>query len=224
MDPKTAGLHVHVNSVTRSPRVYAASAAFAARIIRKYGLTPAYVDMGGGFFGGVPGKTAPEEYISVIRQALVPAVDPARTRLILEPGSAAVGSAVELHTTVLDVKDTLHARIVTTDGSRIHIDPLWLKKGYLFTADADRPPVPRQVVCGYTCMDHDRLMVLENRPELAVGDRIVYHRVGNYTVTFGGPFIRPFPPVYAEDAAGRRTLVRREMTVREYYGMETVQE
>ena len=224
MDIRQIGLHVHVNSVTRSPRVYAAAAAFAARIIQKYGLTPAYVDIGGGFFGGVPGKTTPEEYISVIREALLPAVNPSRTALILEPGSAAVGSAVELHTSVLDVKDTVHARIVTTDGSRIHIDPLWLKKSYLFTTDADRPPCARQVVCGYTCMDHDRLMVIENQPELAPGHRIVYHRVGNYTVTFGGPFIRPFPPVYAEAADGSLSLVRREMTMREYFRMETAEE
>ena len=222
-DGKSLGLHIHVNSVTRSPRVYAASAAYAARLVEKYGLAPAYVDIGGGFFGGVPGKPSPEEYVRVIRDALVPAVDPARTRLILEPGSAAVGSAVELHTTVLDVKDTARGRIVTTDGSRIHIDPLWLKSRYLFTSSASRSPVPRQVVCGYTCMDHDRLMVLENQPELSVGDRIVYHRVGNYTVTFGGPFIRPFPPVWVQRADASRLLVRKQMTVREYYGMETAE-
>ena len=220
-DVRTLGLHIHVNSVTRSPRVYAAAAARAAEIIQKYRLSPAFVDIGGGFFGGVPGKTTPEEYVSVIREALLPAVDPEKTALILEPGSAAVGSAVELHTTVLDVKDTARGRIVTTDGSRIHIDPLWLKKSYLFTSSAALPPHPRQVVCGYTCMDHDRLMVLENQPELKVGDQIVYHRVGNYTVTFGGPFIRPFPEVYAETADGEIRLVRKRMTMREYFEMET---
>lgn len=181
------------------------------------------MDVGGGFFGGVPGKTTPEEYIRTIREALIPAVDPERTALILEPGSAAIGSAVELHTTVLDVKDTVRGRIVTTDGSRIHIDPLWLKKRYLYTATSDRPPVARQVVCGYTCMDHDRLMVLENQPELAVGDQIVYHRVGNYTVTFGGPFIRPFPPVYAEMEHGEIRQIRKQMSMRDYYKMETVE-
>ena len=220
-DIRNIGLHIHVNSITRSPRVYAAAAARAAEVIRKYDLSPAFVDIGGGFFGGVPGKTTPEEYIGVIREALFPVVDPARTCLILEPGSAAIGSAVELHTSVLDVKDTARGRIVTTDGSRIHIDPLWLKKSYLFTSSASLPPHPRQVVCGYTCMDHDRLMVLENQPELKVGDQIVYHRVGNYTVTFGGPFIRPFPEVYAETADGEIRLVRKRMTMREYFEIQT---
>ena len=215
------GLHMHVNSITRALGVYKAIARYAVKIVTDYDLTPAYIDIGGGFFGGVPGKTTPMEYIAGIREELEKAIDPAKTALILEPGSAAVGSTVELHTSVIDVKDTAHGRIVTTDGSRIHIDPLWLKKGYMYTTDSKRPSHPRQVVCGYTCMDHDRLMVIEDKPELKAGDHIVYHRVGNYTVTFGGPFIRPFPPVYVQ-AGEQLELVRRQMTMDEYYRMETV--
>ena len=215
------GLHMHVNSVTRSPGVYGRTARYAARIIREYELEPSFIDVGGGFFGGVPGKPTPLEYIRTIKSELLQAVDPQKTQLIVEPGSAAIGSAIELHTSVVDVKDTAFARIVTTDGSRIHIDPLWRKKGYLYTTDAEKPPIPRQIVCGYTCMDHDRIMSIQDGPELSVGDHIVYHRVGNYTVTFGGPFIKAFPPVYAEDTKGDVLLVRKPMDVNEYYRMET---
>ena len=217
------GLHMHVNSVTRAPEIYKAIAALSAKLIKKYDLTPAYIDIGGGFFGGVPGKTTPEEYIRTIRDQLADAVDISRTTLILEPGSAAIGSAIELHTTVLDVKDTLHARIVTTDGSRIYIDPLWLKKSYLYSSSAQGDPVSRQVVCGYTCMDRDRLMVLQGKPALAPGDRIVYQRVGNYTVTFGGAFIRPLPAVYAI-RDGKLELARRAMSTADYFRMETGEE
>ncbi len=215
------GLHMHVNSITRSADVYRTIAEYGARIVQEYKLIPSYVDIGGGFFGGVPGKTTPHEYIGVIKAALENAVDTKKTRLIIEPGSAAIGSAIELHTSVVDVKDTAGARIVTTDGSRIHIDPLWLKQHYLFTTDATKPNHPRQVICGYTCMDRDRLMVLEDQPELSVGDHIVYHRVGNYTVTFGGPFIRPYPPVYVQSEKDI-CLIRKQMTMEEYYRMETV--
>ena len=215
------GLHTHVNSVTRSPEVYRRTARYVAGIVREYGLDPAFIDVGGGFFGGVPGKPGPLDYIRTIREELLSAVDPERTRLIVEPGSAVVGSAIELHTTVVDVKDTARARIVTTDGSRVHIDPLWRKTGYLFTTDAQRPPFPRQIVCGYTCMDHDRIMTLADQPELAAGDRIVYHRVGNYTVTFGGPFIQGLPPVYAEREDGAVVMIRKPMDMKDYYRMET---
>jgi diaminopimelate decarboxylase len=215
------GLHTHVNSVTRSPEVYRRTARYVAGIVREYGLDPAFIDVGGGFFGGVPGKPGPLDYIRTIREELLSAVDPERTRLIVEPGSAVVGSAIELHTTVVDVKDTARARIVTTDGSRVHIDPLWRKTGYLFTTDAQRPPFPRQIVCGYTCMDHDRIMTLADQPELREGDRIVYHRVGNYTVTFGGPFIQGLPPVYAEREDGAVVMIRKPMDMKDYYRMET---
>ncbi len=215
------GLHIHVNSITRSVDVYRQIAKYAAKIIRKYQLELSYIDIGGGFFGGVPEKTTPEEYLSVIREELKNEIDPAITCLIIEPGSALIGSAVELHASILDVKDTVHARIVTTDASRIYIDPLWLKKNYLFSSNAKKPSIPRQVICGYTCMDHDRIMVIEDYPEFSIGDDISFQRVGNYTVTFGGPFIRPYPPVYVE-SNGELTLVRKAMTIKDYYRMETV--
>ncbi len=219
---RSFGLHLHVNSVTRSVDVYRAIARFAAALVQKYRLTPSFVDIGGGFFGGVPGKATPKEYLEAIKSELVPVVDPLITKLILEPGSAAVGSCFELHTTVLDVKDTARARIVTTDGSRIHIDPLWIKKRYLYTLETEGKRCPRQVICGYTCMDHDRLMILEDEPELSPGDHIVYARVGNYTVTFGGPFIRYLPPVYVQIGVQTR-LIRRRMDVEDYYRLEFVE-
>ena len=51
-------------------------------------------------------------------------------------------------------------------------------------------------------MDHDRLMKIENQPELEKGDKIIYHRVGAYSMTFGGMFIRYYPDVYVETEKG----------------------
>lgn len=204
------GLHLHCNSVTRAKEVYIAIAKYAAGIIKKYKLIPAYIDMGGGFFGGVPGKTTPEEYIQAIAEEFQGVVDFQKTKLIIEPGSAIIGSVVDLHTSVLDVKDTNHARIVTTDGSRIHIDTLWIKRSYMHTLQAKlSEKFSKQVICGYTCMDHDRLMVIENENELSVGDQIVYHRVGAYSMTFGGMFIRYYPEVYVESNLGFECVRKR---------------
>ena len=72
-------------------------------------------------------KPSASEYISAVKDELSKIIDPQKTKLIIEPGSAIIGSAVDLCTSVLDVKDTNKSRIVTTDGSRIHIDPLWKK-------------------------------------------------------------------------------------------------
>lgn len=215
------GLHLHVNSKSRSLNMYRELAKYASKIVSDYNLNPSYIDIGGGFFGGVPGKPSPYEYIKVIKDELLKSIDPLRTKLILEPGSAAIGSAVEMHTSVLDVKDTSNARIVTTDGSRVNIDPLWIKKRYFYSTTATKQKFSKQIICGYTCMDHDRIMIIEDQPELSVGDKIIYKKVGNYTVTFGGPFIKPFPPVYVKNGEEIR-LVRKKMTMKEYYRMESV--
>lgn len=216
------GLHLHCNSATRSVEVYRTIAGHAAEIVRKYKLDLSYIDMGGGYFGGVEGKPGPSDYLRAIREILAPAVDSERTALIVEPGSALIGSAAELHTSVLDVKDTSQARIVTTDASRIHIDPLWGKSRYLYTIQAKKTgSLPRQVICGYTCMDRDRIMCLENAPELSVGDRIVYRRVGAYSMTFGGMFIRYLPDVYVRDGDDLE-LVRRRISVQEYHDIQAL--
>lgn len=217
------GLHLHCNSRTRSVAVYRAIARYAAALLRKYQIEPAFLDMGGGYFGGVPGKPTATDYITAIREELAGAADPEKTTLIVEPGSAIIGSAVDLFTSVTDVKDTAHARIVTTDGSRVHIDPLWAKTRYLTELRTARENThPRQVICGYTCMDHDRLTVLENEKELSVGDRIIYRRVGAYSMTFGGMFIRPYPAVYVEDEAGGVELVRAPVDMKTYYHLHSV--
>lgn len=211
------GLHLHCNSITRSLDVYQAIAQYASCLVEKYHLELAFIDIGGGFFGGVEGKPSAEEYIFVIKKELEKVIDCKKTQLILEPGSAIIGSVVDLYTSVLDVKDTDYARIVTTDGSRIHIDPLWAKQRYMYSIEQKIPmeSIKKQIICGYTCMDHDRLMKIENQPELKIGDKLIYHRVGAYSMTFGGMFIRYLPDVYVEEA-GEKVKVRSRISVEDY--------
>ena len=217
----SVGLHLHCNSITRSKEVYIAMAKYALNIIKKYKLKISYIDMGGGFFGGVPGKTTQVEYINAIKQIFASVVDARKTKLYVEPGSAIIGSVVDLVTSVIDVKNTANARIVTTDGSRIHIDPLWIKKGYMYSLETRKETeINKQIICGYTCMDHDRLMVIENEKELSIGDKLIYHRVGAYTMTFGGMFICYYPDVYVSDFE-RVECVRKQVTVDDYYNIHS---
>ncbi len=216
------GLHLHCNSVTRSIDVYKAIAKYAAKLIRKYKLELSFIDIGGGFFGGIEGKPSAEQYILCIKDELKNCIDLSKTKLIVEPGSAIIGSVVDFHTSVVDVKDTDCARIVTTDGSRINIDPLWIKNRYLYSIKQKKPmpSLSKQIVCGYTCMDHDRLMTIEEQPELNIGDEIIYHRVGAYSITFGGPFIRYFPDVYV-NSDNQITKVRNRISEEEYIRIHT---
>ncbi|MBR6850680.1 MAG: hypothetical protein IKM88_10630, partial [Lachnospiraceae bacterium] len=222
IDNPELGLHLHCNSMTRNPEVYKTIAAYAVSLMDRFSLRISFLDIGGGFFGGVPGKTKPAEYFSVIVEQLRQANTRSDYQLIAEPGSALIGSTVELHTSVLDIKDIEKSRIVTTDGSRICIDPLWSKKGYTYRTQPIRTEKTerRQVICGYTCMDHDRLMVIENGPALHVGDQIIYERVGAYSMTFGGPFIRNYPDVFVLDENGMEKI-RDRFSVDTYYKLHT---
>ena len=69
------GLHLHCNSVTRSVDVYRQIANYASKIISEHDLKVSFIDIGGGFFGGVKGKPSPEQYISVIRRCFENVVD-----------------------------------------------------------------------------------------------------------------------------------------------------
>lgn len=223
------GLHIHVNTVTRSVNAYKGIAKYTANIIKKYALKPKYIDLGGGFFGGVPGKPTAFDYISAIKEELIDTVNIDETMLIIEPGSAISGSAFDFYTSVIDVKDTEKSRIITTDGSRINIDPLWLKHKYLYlifdknnNEIINRSIIKKQLICGYTCMDHDRLMKLENECEIKKEDIIVYHKVGNYTVTFGGMFIRYLPDVYVKKTNGEIKKIRNRTLIEDYYKLHSL--
>lgn len=223
-DVNHIGIHLHCNSITRAKEVYRAIARYAVDLIEKYNIEPQYIDIGGGFFGGVPGKTTIQEYFLIIANELKRTDRTKNSLLIAEPGSAIIGSAIELHTSVIDVKDTNHIRVVTTDGGRILIDPQWFRTHYMYSVNAagKRCYEGRQIICGYTCMDHDRIMEVKNGVELQVGDEIIYYRVGAYTVTFGGPFIRFFPEVYV--TTGEKTIkIRNRLSVNEYYKFQSIE-
>lgn len=217
------GLHFHCNSITRSMDVYKKLAEYAKYIINEYEINPSFIDFGGGFFGGVEGKPSANDYITAIHDVLKDSVDINNTMLIVEPGSAIVGSAVDFHTSITDIKDTNKSRVVTTDGSRINIDPLWAKENYTYRAEKSRKNnkrknIKKQIVCGYTCMDHDRIMSVSDIEEFLIDDKIIYEKVGAYTMTFGGPFIKYFPEVYVE-ANNNIELVRKKIDVNDYYNI-----
>lgn len=64
-------------------------------------------------------------------------------------------------------------------------------------------------------MEHDRLMKLSNEQELKVGDKIIYEKVGAYTMCLTPLFIKYYPDVYIQEAGGLR-IVRNAWHVQEY--------
>ncbi len=59
---RISGLHLHKSSKTRMPDIYRAIATVAVEISSAYNLQLSYVDIGGGFFGGLETKPQFSEY------------------------------------------------------------------------------------------------------------------------------------------------------------------
>lgn len=214
------GIHLHTSSKTRGLNIYKAIAKVACEVASEYGLELDYIDVGGGFFGGLPTKPQFEDYLREISAILKQSFDPKSVKLIVEPGMSVIGANISYVTSVIDVKQTSYGYFAVTDGSRMQIDPLMTKSSYFYEIKSaceskNINKIAEQTVCGYTCMEHDRLFKLRDANELNVGDIITYHKVGAYTMCLAPLFIKYFPDVYLND--GGKLIKIREKWTPEFY-------
>ena len=73
-----------------------------------------------------------------------------------------------------------------------------------------------QILCGFTCMEADRFFELDDL-SLEVGDRVIFEKVGAYTMGLSPQFIEFYPPVYAERNGGIE-LAREKNTANKFVG------
>ena len=142
-----------------------------------------------------------------------PSATPA-TQLILsflvEPGGAVVCTPGYYVGRVIDVKDIVDEHYVVTELSRINIDHEMKKTSYVHEmVTGAQETLPRQIICGYTCMDSDRLFTAHDEPALRVGDAVVIRYAGAYSMSFTPQFFIEYPPaVYAMAPDGQPMLLR----------------
>lgn len=213
-----AGLHLHCSSKTRSLEVYRQIALMACEIQERYNLKLRYIDVGGGFFGGLSDRPQFPQYLQLLSEILATHFDVKDTTLIVEPGMSLIGPCIDYVTSVIDVKTTSYNRFVVTDGSRIHIDPLMTKNTYFYDIQqckAGSEIIDKQIICGFTCMEHDRLFTLTKAAQLREYDKIIYHKVGAYTMCLSPLFIRYYPDIYV-DIEDRYFKVRERWTPSNY--------
>jgi len=216
-----AGLHLHCSSKSRSVKIFRSIAQMACQIQCEFQLSLSYIDLGGGYCGGLEGRPEYPNYFPIIAEELSKNFEPSNTKLIVEPGISLVSKCTAFVTSIFDTKDIKGTRYVMTDGSRFNIDATMIKNSYLFhvinnkQATNERPVMRQQIISGYTCMECDRLFIYENQQELVPGDEIVYENVGGYTMSLNPLFIQYFPPVYVR-RNNRLILVRRKWTPKDY--------
>lgn len=226
---RIAGLHLHSSTKSRSVKAYAAAAEFAGEIALKYGLTEEieYIDMGGGYYGGVPGKPTFDDYLPAIvkgingeRKGLSHYFDREKVTLIMEPGVSMVSSSFSFVTSVRDIKRIGEHVYVVIDGSRLNLNPQvtrrWYPHHFEYKSSEERPILSSQEIVGATCMEYDRLFEIKNEPELRVGDRVVFDRAGGYTLCLTPLFIHYYPAVYVKKKDGSLFTAREPWTNEEF--------
>lgn len=219
---KINGLHLHVSTSTRRVEVYRLLAQLFCDIIAEYKLSDIqYFDIGGGFFGGIPNKPQWADYLSTVSEELISGgYSSSQLKLILEPGVSLLAGSFSYYTSVIDVKDTNRSRFVVTDGSRIHIDPFFHKTNYFYQhikrQDGELKKHPRQIVVGFTCLEYDNIMVLEDSEEIKVNDVFCFDKLGAYTLSLSPQFISFFPAVYAKMADGTVQCVREKWSAKDF--------
>ncbi len=215
-----AGLHLHSSSKSRSVNIFRSIARMACRLQEEFQFSLEYVDLGGGYCGGMEGRPEYPDYFPVVASELSRCFTPDKTKIIVEPGISLISKCTTFVTSVFDTRDIKGTRYVMTDGSRFNIDPTMIKSSHLFhlqykDAADNRPVIDSQVISGFTCMEVDRLFTHKNQPELIPGDRIIYENVGGYTMSLNPLFIQYFPAVYVKNQEEMK-LVRKKWTPVEY--------
>lgn len=198
------GLHCHTTSKTRSTNVYFHICQEVNNLITQYNLKELhYIDIGGGFFGGLNlvGKPTMKEYAKTICGILKLNLNPLKTTLILEPGSCLLASCIDYYTKVLSIKDIRGEKIITLDGSVLDINPFLLNRVPMFSLLGERKEtkVYKQIVCGSTCLEKDRFMTLMDQKEITLKTLFKFENTGAYTISFNNSFINVPPRVYAKD-------------------------
>ena len=216
-----AGLHLHSSSKSRSVGIFRAIAQMACKLQKEFNLSLSYVDLGGGYCGGLEGRPEYPDYFPAVAEELSKCFSPEQTKLIVEPGISLISKCTTFVTSVYDTRDIKGTRYVMTDGSRFNIDATMIKTSHLFhistapQTPTARPILDKQIVSGFTCMECDRIFTYENAAELYPGDRIIYENVGGYTMSLNPLFIQYFPAVYIRRDE-KLWMVRRKWTPEDY--------
>ncbi len=219
---RLAGLHLHSSTKSRSVQVFGALAAMAVQIAAEYELELSYVDMGGGYFGGRADMPDYRDYMPVIAAELKKGFDPAKTALIAEPGVSLISGSFSFVTSVKDVKHIREHVYVVTDGGRVNLNPQVTRRSYphhmvyMEQPATERERLVSQMICGYTCMEYDRLFEEKDAPALQPGDLVVYETAGGYTLCLNPLFIRYLPAVIVGQRDGSTFVAREPWTNEEY--------
>ena len=120
--------------------------------------------------------------------------------IILEPGAALLATAITYYSKIKNIRKVKDVLYLTIDGSLLHINPFLVQRevDYKVYATGENK-ILKQVLCGATCLEKDRIVCLDNEKELKIGDYIQINYVGAYTMGFNNYFINCPPYIYLKE-------------------------
>ncbi|XP_061115581.1 ornithine decarboxylase-like [Conger conger] len=205
------GVSFHVGSGCTDPEAYSQAISDARRVFdmgAELGYNMTLLDIGGGFPGSDGSKLKFEEFTAVIN----PALDkhfPAHSgvRVIAEPGRYYVSSAYTLAVNIIAKKVKIEEQMACDDEGEgpnkrtlmyyvndgIYGSFLDVLFGARYMPSLHKKPKPdkRTYPCsiwGQTCDGLDRIVEQCILPDLQVGEWLLFHNMGAYTVTCSTTF------------------------------------
>jgi diaminopimelate decarboxylase len=219
------GVHSHIGSQIFDTSGFEVSAhravALLAQLRDELGVSPPYLDLGGGFGIAYTAADTPMDVpaLAASMRAIVArecaAAGLAEPRLAVEPGRAIAGPASVTLYEVGTVKDTPHRRYVSVDGGMSDNIRTALYDAQYTCVLASRlsevPPVLCRVV-GKHCESGDIVVRDTWLPaDLVPGDLVAVAATGAYCRSLASNYNhQPRPPVVAVDGGASRLIVRRE--------------
>lgn len=194
------------------------------KLIEKLGVTPKYIDLGGGLFGKmadslksqfdseIPTYKQYAEAVAVVFAEYFKASDTKPT-LLIEPGSALVGDCMRFASKVINIKNVRGKNIATLLGSIYNINPTLNKKNppiEVFSIGKNAKKYEDLDFGGFTCIESDYLY-RNYSGDLAKGDIVVFGNVGSYSVVLKPPFILPNFPII-DVSNGELEIIKRAET------------
>jgi diaminopimelate decarboxylase len=214
---RLVGLHVHIGSQILAPEPFglaAASLAALAAGLQNEGIELEHVDLGGGLGIDYEGRCSlpAADYARAVLHALAPS----RTPLLLEPGRVIVGPAGVLLTRIVDIKQRPGgtAFAIADAGMTELIRPALYGAFHRIEPVAVRDAEAREYeVVGPLCETSDTYGQLRSLPRLEVGDVLAVRDAGAYGSVMASTYNRrPLAPeVLVENGAWR--VIRRRQTI-----------
>lgn len=196
--------NLHCHFAKRNIEYWPTRAQNIISVINKIGVIPKRIDLGGGLFGKMPDSLKKQfssqipsyyQYAKAVCTIFIDKFGENGPELIIEPGTALVGDCMSFVGTVKTIKNIRGKYFASVLGSQKNL-----------SMNGINPPIEiislknKQLdydsinFVGFTCIEDD---VLYNNysGKLGVGDMIVFHNCGSYSIVMKPPFILPNFPV-----------------------------